>query len=88
MKKSLVYTIAAISLGIMTIFIPTLLFSVQTDQPKLGETIFMIPLMKQSERSYMEPISSKGIEAISISFLVASIVFILSGWKRPIETFN
>ena len=92
MNKAAVYVATAIILGLVTTLLPTCLFLVNADQQeKLAEAFarslsgkdFRLPLLDYSEQNHVGAISAREVEILSISFVVASIVYILFKRKTP-----
>ncbi len=85
MKKTLLYIAIAIVLGLLMTLIPTWLFLVEADeQGKLTETFGRrLPFLGPSERNHVEPISTRDVETLGISFIIASIIYVLFRRKTP-----
>ncbi|MFQ6068097.1 MAG: hypothetical protein ACE5KD_00985 [Candidatus Bathyarchaeia archaeon] len=86
MNKALAYITAAIVLGLVMTLIPTWFFVVKANRDeKLGArtSAWKLPLLDYSEQNRIETVSSRDVEILSISFIVASIVYVL--FKRRIH---
>ncbi|UCH32073.1 MAG: hypothetical protein JSV05_01375 [Candidatus Bathyarchaeota archaeon] len=85
MNKTLSYVILALLLGLTMILGPTWFFLVRADQNEISIMIFtrQLPLIDYTEQNHIETISFKEAEVLSISFVVALVVFILFKRRSP-----
>lgn len=82
MNKVVIYAVIAISLGVVMILLPTWLFIQGIAQPKISFALSRLtsvqpPLIEHQERGYSDAISQRDWGILGISFIVASIVYIL-----------
>ncbi|MDH5634959.1 MAG: hypothetical protein OEY30_03930 [Candidatus Bathyarchaeota archaeon] len=88
MNKALGYVVVAVVLGLALIIVPTYLFLVQaSDQGSFsGQDSFSarFPLIERSEYSnHVEKVSAKELEVLGVSFVIASVVYVLFKRKTP-----
>lgn len=82
MNKALLYVVIAIALGLVMTLIPTYLFLVKADQygkiiPRFASIEDFVPPLLDSEQNHVETVSPREMEILGISFVVASIVYVL-----------
>jgi hypothetical protein len=83
LKKSWGYAIAAVILGSVLIIVPTWLFITRaapsgTDALSFRDTRELMPPFLTSEvQNHVEAISSKEVEALGISVVVALVIYVL-----------
>jgi len=91
MNKTIAYIVTAIILGLVMTLVPTWLFLVKADQQeKLAEVLAHFsrrdlrpPFLGYSEQNHVETVSPREVEILGVSFIVASIVYILFKRKTP-----
>lgn len=88
MNKALLYVVIAIALGLAMTLIPTSLFLVKADQygkiiPRFARIEDFVPPLLDSEQNHVETVSPREVEVLGISFVVASIVYVLFKRKTP-----
>jgi len=82
MNKALVYAVTAISLGIVMMLLPTWFFLEGDVHPQLSYALTRLasgqtPLIEYQERDLSDPISSREVGILGVSFVAASIVYML-----------
>jgi hypothetical protein len=87
-NKALGYVVVAVILGLALILVPTYLFLVQASDlgsfSGRGSFGAKLPLIGQSEYSnHVEKVSAKELEVLGVSFVIASVVYILFKRKTP-----
>jgi hypothetical protein len=87
-NKALWYVVVAVILGLALILVPTYLFLVKAvDQGSSSgqrSLAARLPLIGQSEYSdHVEKVSAKELEVLGVSFVVASVVYILFKRRTP-----
>ena len=88
MNRALGHVVIAVVLGLALILVPTYLFLVQaSDQGSFsGQDLLAakLPLIERSEYSnHVEKVSAKELEVLGVSFVIASVVYILFKRKTP-----
>lgn len=91
MNKAIAYVVTAIILGLVMTLVPTWLFLVKEGQQEKLEEVFAHfsseglrpPFLDYSEQNHVEAISHREVEILGVSFVVASIVYILFKRKTP-----
>ena len=85
MKRTMLYVAIAFALGLAMIVVPTWFLFAGADQYGKPDVNFawQIPLVEYTERDYIDAVSSRELEFLSISFFVALAVYVLIRRKRP-----
>jgi len=81
MNKALLYFLGAIGLGFLIVFVPLLTFA----QVKSGRILSLSEGLRGLEGSYAlnAQVSGSDVEVLAVSFLVASIVYLLFRRRIP-----
>jgi hypothetical protein len=87
-NKALGYVAVAVILGLSLILVPTYLFLVKAGDQGFfsgqGSLAARLPLIGQSEYSdHVEKVSATDLEVLGVSFVIASVVYILFKRKTP-----
>jgi len=87
-NKALRYIAVAVTLGLALILVPTYLYLVQASgqhsfsSPDLSAA--RLPLIGQSEHvNHVERVSARELEVLGMSFVIASVVYLLFKRKPP-----
>lgn len=89
MKRTMLYVALAFTLGLAMIVIPTWFLIAGADQNGKPDVNFawQIPLLEYPERDYIDAVSSRELEFLSISFFIALAVYVLFRRKTPRSDF-
>lgn len=90
MNKTLAYVVIAIILGLAMTLTPTWLFFAKADQRgERREGWWSVQTLPDySGQNHVETVSSKEVEVLGISFVVASIVYFLFKRKTPTRIYT
>jgi len=90
MRKTLLYAATAIALGLATIIGPTMFLVGTSQQGDLVQALASFaraektpPLLDYSEQNHVETVSSREVTILGISFVVASVAYLLLRRKIP-----
>lgn len=85
MNKALVYITAALILGLAMTLLPTWFLLARADQQEKSAQILAqhIPFLENTEQNHVETVSPREVEALGISFVAASVIYILFKRRTP-----
>jgi hypothetical protein len=89
MNRGLLYIVIAIVLGLAMTLVPTSLFLVNADRYRKAMPCFagiedFVPPLLDLEQNHVETVSPREVEILGVSFVVASIVYVL--FKRKTQS--
>jgi len=88
MSRALIYVVIAITLGLAMTLVPTSIFLVNADRygkaiPRFASIEDFVPPLLDSEQNHVGTVSSREVEVLGFSFVVALIVYVLFKREAP-----